>query len=375
MPTPIRTVHLISAASDGGADILVKDLVIASRRAGQEPLVLFASRAANLGLSVDTERAFLEELQREGVPYRFLGRRCRRNIPLGAMRVSRACREHRAQIYHSHLKIGILFGALLKIPRVHTHHSSIAKMPRWAYRLLNPLVEAHVSVSDACADSIRRFTGKAVVSIRSGVRPERVPAARPRPHRPSGQFSCLAVGRLRPAKNYPLLVDAIARLSPEVSGQLRVSIAGEASPGAEAALISHIRSASMGDVITLLGGRDDIAHLLGNADLFLMSSAWEGLPIALLEATMSGLPFVATDVGGCAEVAAVARNGIIVDLADPDAFAAAVTALVTDRERLRSLSANALANRDAFNIEATVEGHDRLYLSLIGDAPAARAVS
>ena len=375
MATPIRTVHLISAASDGGADILVKDLVIASRRAGQEPLVLFASRAADLGLSVETEGAFLEELRREGVPYRFLRRGCRRNLPLGAMQVRRACREHRAQIYHSHLKIGILFGALLKIPRVHTHHSSIAKMPHWAYRMLNPLVEAHVSVSDACAESIRRFTGRPVVSIRSGVRPERIPAARRRPHRPSGEISCLAVGRLRPAKNYPLLVEAIARLSPEVRRKLRVSIAGEASPAAAAELISHIRSAGLGDVITLLGGRDDIPQLLGDADLFLMSSAWEGLPIALLEATMSGLPFIATDVGGCAEAAAVARNGIVVDPADADAFAAAVAALVSDREKLSNLSANALANRDAFNIEATVEGHNRLYRSLIGDLPADRAAS
>jgi glycosyltransferase involved in cell wall biosynthesis len=365
MTEPLRVVHLAAAAADGGADIFVKDLVIASRRAGDLPFLLLVDRAKEANLSLEIERKYVEQLESEGVPYAFIGQASRRNTLKGAISVHRACRAHKAQIFHSHLKIGIPFALFLGIPRVHTHHSCKAKMPLWAYRLLNPLVEAHVSVSERCATTVRGFTGRAVTAIRSGILTERVSRDPPKPRYPTGTIACIAVGRPRPPKNYALLVEAIRRLPANVLSRIQVAIAGDASRETLASLARQIDDAGLRDRVVLLGGREDIPDLLRDADLYLMSSAWEGLPIALLEATLAGLPFIATDVGGCAEVAQAAHNGIIVPPGDPVAFAATLAGLVMDRDRMSLMSRNAIANSATFDISGTLEAHRALYRQLL----------
>lgn len=362
---PLTIVHLISAPTAGGAEIYVKDLALALRQRGQRPVILCVSSAVDAGRSAESEQRFVAELDAAGIPCHIIGRWTRRNPALGAWRVARAVRVHRADIYHSHTKPGILFGLLLRIPRVHTHHSSIAKMPRWAYALLSPLVDAYVGISARCGEALAGFSGRSVTIIRNAVSFERM---RPWPGRPRvapGRLECLAVGRLRAPKNYALLVDALALLPPPVRDRLHVAIAGQRLPRPRAALETHIRAAGLSDVVTLLGDRADVPALLQRAQLFLMSSAWEGLPIALLEATVSGLPFIATDVGGCAEVAAVAGNGVIVPPGDPAAFAAALGALIDDPDRLTAMSRSALANAGEFAISTAAEAHLALYRGLI----------
>jgi glycosyltransferase involved in cell wall biosynthesis len=105
-----------------------------------------------------------------------------------------------------------------------------------------------------------------------------------------------------------------------------------------------------------------------------MSSAWEGMPIALLEASMSGLPFIATDVGGCAEVARLCGNGLIVPPGDAAAFAEALAGLVTDPEQIEALSRAALANAGIFSIETSAKAHLALYQRLL-QAPPPRSTS
>ncbi|WP_310467753.1 glycosyltransferase [Sphingomonas sp.] len=362
---PLTIAHVISAPTAGGAEIYVKDLALALHDRGQRPVIVCIASAVEAGRSAESEIRFVAELDAAGIPWQIIGPQCRRNPALGAWRVARAVRTHRADVYHSHTKPGILFGLLLRIPRVHTHHSSIAKMPRWAYALLSPLVDAYVGISERCGEALAGFSGRTVTTIRNAVSFERM---RPWPGRPRvapARLECLAVGRLRAPKNYALLIDALALLPPRVRDRVHVAIAGQCLAQPRRALDARIRAAGLENVVTILGDRADVPALLQRAQLFLISSAWEGLPIALLEATVSGLPFIATDVGGCAEVAAAAGNGVIVPPGDPAAFAAALAALVDDPDRLTAMSRSALANAGQFSISAAAEAHLALYRCLM----------
>jgi glycosyltransferase involved in cell wall biosynthesis len=98
-----------------------------------------------------------------------------------------------------------------------------------------------------------------------------------------------------------------------------------------------------------------------------MSSAWEGLPISLIEATASGLPFIATDVGGCRELAYLCGNGVIVPPGDAQALAGALTALVEDSGRRAALSKAAIAKAGKLSIEAAADEHLRLYAASSAD--------
>ena len=92
--------------------------------------------------------------------------------------------------------------------------------------------------------------------------------------------------------------------------------------------------------ISFLGPRDDVDALLKACDIAVMSSATEGLPMALLEYGLAGLPTVATRVGQCAQVLGNGKAGVLVDPRSPEALAQALEGLLDSPERSRALGAS-----------------------------------
>jgi glycosyltransferase involved in cell wall biosynthesis len=363
----MRILHAISGPVAGGAEIYVKDLAIEQRRQGDEVHIAFLAGALETGRSPAFQREFLDHLDAHEIPHFVVGHECRKNPLKGALRVRRYCKRTGIELYHSHLKFALAYGALLALPHVYTHHSILPGAPRWLFRLANIIVDAYVGISNACTTMLSQVTGRPVTTILNAIDTRKMKASVR--HGPSGgPLECLAVGRLLPPKNYALLVDAVALLSDSERERVRVRIAGEGSPEATRALQQKIDGLGLGSTITLLGNRSDIAELMGGSHLLLMSSAWEGLPIVLLEACASGLPFIATDVGSCSEVAKTSGSGIIVPPQDPVQFANALRRFFGEPALLETLSGKAVANREAFAISRSAEGHRDLYRRLMGKA-------
>lgn len=260
--------------------------------------------------------------------------------------------------------MGVIFGAFLRIPRVTTHHNSVAQVPLWVYRVLNLMVDQYVGISEVCGHLLRRYTGRQVRVIRNGIDLSKF-ASSIRDPGPKAKFKFLSIGRIFPQKNYQLLVRAIALLPPHVRDRMQLAIAGEGAPDVMRDLQHQITAAKLGDCITLLGNRDDIPILLQRSDLLVMSSAWEGYPIALLEATASGLPFVATDVGGCREIAQLCGNGRLVAADDAQGLADAIADLIGDPAKMHALSAAAVASASKLSIKAAAGAHLELYRAML----------
>jgi glycosyltransferase involved in cell wall biosynthesis len=371
---PLRIVHAISSPAAGGAEVYVRDLATELAWEGHHPAILFLSRSVDIGRADAFEKAFLAGLDEREIPYAFLGHECRRNPLLGAVRTRRFVRRHAADIYHSHLKYSLLFGAGLGVPHVHTHHNIRRHAPAWMWPLFNRLVDAWVGISELCADRLQVFTGGPVTTIRNAVDPRRLclGTAQVRAIADDGVVRCIAVGSPSEQKNLKLLVDAFALLPAGIRKHVTLDIVGEGSREATAELAGRIEAAGLGASIRLRGASDQVLGLFRNADLFLMSSAWEGMPIALLEASMTGLPFIATDVGGCAEVARLCGNGLIVPPGNAVAFAEALAALIADPDRISALSRSAIAQAGMFSIEASAKAHVALYEWLL-QAPRRRS--
>ena len=157
-----------------------------------------------------------------------------------------------------------------------------------------------------------------------------------RPRRPSrsaaGPVTLLSVGRLRAPKDFRTLLHAMAALD---RGTARLRIAGDGPDRAE--LEHEIARLGLGSVVELLGTRDDVDELLAGADVFVLSSASEGLPMSVLEAMAAGLPVVASAVGGVPELVRDGETGALVPPGDSAALASALRTIVADpalRERL-----------------------------------------
>ena len=265
--------------------------------------------------------------------------------PIGIGRGLRFARDFlvlfRPDILHSHTFPANIFSRLLAImlrgkarpPRVlNTIHN--VNEGGWhrmlLYRATDAFADRITAVSAAVADSFTRLravpSGKMLV-LTNGIdteafAPDRVRRKQVRNENRIGTaFLWIAVGRLVQAKDYPNLLRAFAQVhSRHPASRLWIAGEGDASRFAT----------EPADAVQFLGLRHDIAALLDAADGFVLSSAWEGMPLAVGEAMAMEKIVVATDVGGVREL--VADAGIIVAPGDSQALAEAMLQAMAMRE-------------------------------------------
>jgi glycosyltransferase involved in cell wall biosynthesis len=235
------------------------------------------------------------------------------------------------------------------------HRGLVAKAYLWADRLMSPLTTTTICVAEGeRAAGLRARTCRAdrTVVIHNGV-PLDVP--RRRPH--AGPAILLSVGRLRAPKDFLTLVRAVAALDP---GSARLRIAGDGPD--RPALEAEIERLGVGEHVELLGTRDDVPELLAGADVFVLSSDSEGLPMSVLEAMAAGLPVVASAVGGVPEAVRDGETGTLVPPRDSTALAEALRRLVADpalRERLGGEGRQRVDQE--FSLERFTREHLELY--------------
>jgi glycosyltransferase involved in cell wall biosynthesis len=169
------------------------------------------------------------------------------------------------------------------------------------------------------------------------------------------EFVWLAAGRLMWKKNYPLLLQAMER---KPGGVLWIAGTGED----EAAL-----RASAPENVKFLGARSDMPELMNAADALVLSSSVEGLPMVLLEAASSGLPCVATDVGGTGEAVLAHRTGYLTAPGDAEAMYHAMAHLcalpAAEREAMGRAAREYVLAR--FDLRSVVTQWEQLYYALL----------
>lgn len=185
-----------------------------------------------------------------------------------------------------------------------------------------------------------------------------------------GQLLCIAVGRLTEPKRYSDLLLAFALVCQSHPTAMLV-IAGTGKEQAQ--LQALIMALQLEGQVQLLGQRGDIPQLLAASDLFVMSSAWEGTPVALLEAMMAGLPVVATRVGDIPHVVVetgpeAAATGILVPPRQPSQLAAAIRQLLDDPAQRQAMGYAGRARASClYSLEAWGEQLVTLYQRVIAE--------
>jgi sugar transferase (PEP-CTERM/EpsH1 system associated) len=297
-----------------------------------------------------------------------------------AWRLAQQCRRLRPDLVHTRnwgTIDGIIGARLAGVPAVvHSEHGrDRATLPRrrtWALLALSPWVDAVVAVSEHLRRHLHSDVGiddSKISVIRNGVDARRfqpVPdraALRQRLGFEPGQSIVIAVGRLDPVKNYPLLIDAFSLVRQRAANALLV-IVGD---GPERARIEqHIAQRRLSSIVRLVGHRDDVEDWLAAADVFAHPSSFEGMANAALEAMAAGLPVVATRVGGFEEIVVDGVTGRLVACADENALAQALAGYCVDPET-RAQHGNASRERTLreFSSAAMIEAYAGLYQHLL----------
>ncbi|WP_440997097.1 TIGR03088 family PEP-CTERM/XrtA system glycosyltransferase [Arhodomonas sp. SL1] len=264
--------------------------------------------------------------------------------------------------------------------RVHGEHGwDMADMDGSRYRRLRaafrPLIHDYVGLSRHIADYLTAGVGvprDRVTQIYNGVDTERFYPARERDwvrERFGGDdvFVVGTVGRLEAVKHPLLLARAVRRLAdthPGLACQVRLVFVGEGSE--RPALKAYLEASGLAPVTWLAGNRDDVPALLRGFDTFVLPSRAEGVSNTLLEAMASGLPVVATAVGGNPELIREGETGCCVAEGDERAMAGAIARLVADPACARLWGAAGRRRVEArFSLVAMVDAYDALYRRLL----------
>lgn len=293
---------------------------------------------------------------------------------LGLIELVRLMRRLRPEIVHANSsKAGVLArlaAAMLRVPvrlfTVHgwafkAHHGLAARLYLAADRLMRPLTTMIVCVSER--ERAVGITRKTCDPERTVVIENAVELAEARKDPENDPPVVLSVGRMKAPKDFGTLITA-ASLLPH--GRFRLRIAGD---GPDAPIVAeHADRLGLNGSLELLGDRDDIDALYQEADIFVLSSRSEGMPMSVLEAMAAGVPVVASAVGGIPEVVVADETGLLVDPGDPEALAAALRRLIDDRKLRAGLSrAGRERVREHFDLERWQQAHVELYRSLLSE--------
>lgn len=180
----------------------------------------------------------------------------------------------------------------------------------------------------------------------------------PDPLRGSGRKRVIGMGRLTGEKGFDLLIEAFARAVGEYPGwDLCILGAGEDRTMLEALLVRH----GLDQRVSLPGRCDDSPRAMQEADLFVLSSRFEGFPNVLLEAMSCGLPAISFDCpSGPGEIICHGVDGILVPPGDVEALARAMADLMGDARKREQLGENARRVRERFAYDDIMDTWDRL---------------
>ncbi|MFN0077835.1 MAG: glycosyltransferase family 4 protein [Prosthecobacter sp.] len=313
-----RLLQVITSLQRGGAERLALDL--------HHELPRFRVSSHLLTLGSPTREPF-------PAPTDVIQLRLPPDPALRAQEIMRVARHVGADAIHAHLVDGETLSLLdPALPLIVTFHNQRQSWPEASERLRERPDALLIGCSQAVTREIEAsFPQHAARTIWNGIRQGVVVSRSPRE---SGALCLVAIANPRPQKRLPLLIDVLAELP-----GAKLKIAGEpssihADAQAEVRLCrDKITAHGLEAAVEWLGAVADVSALLTAADVFVSTSAHEGLSLAQLEALAAGVPVVATAVGGAAEIAA--RHPDMMKLLPADAkpaeFATAIRELAGKR--------------------------------------------
>jgi glycosyltransferase involved in cell wall biosynthesis len=369
-PEKIRVILLLPELGIGGAETHVMHLLERLDR---------SRFAVSLCCLKPGAADWEDRARRLAESYTVLGFRMR-SAPLAVARLARHLRRGRYDILHCHLSladaVGRIAGAIARVPVMvtteHGKHLWKSRPHLLLERLLLPVTDARICVSRDIIEIRRRSEGTPeekliyipnavdTAAVRRSVR-AKSDVMREFGWGPDNRL-LLAVGRLVPAKSYATLAETLSILRGR-HPDARCLIVGEGR--AEEDVRSAVDRFAVGDIVKLAGSRTDVPDLLAAADIFVLTSIREGLPVSLLEAMAAGKAIVGTSVGGIPDAITDGETGLLVPPGNPAAVAAAVSRLLGDPTLRESLGQAAMrVAEERFSVDHQARSIGEVYETL-----------
>lgn len=362
----MRIVQVVENLDKGGLERVALDLALGLQRRGHD-----VSFVCLLGPGT-----LASEAEARGIPVAAFQKPPGFSIPV-LLRIASHLRGIRPDVVHTHnpgvhhyaAVAGKMAGTRCMVSTRHAPMSSTGETyneryfrmtARWTHRVF--YVSDHTRSFLMDAGKLPAKEGGVVVN---GIPLERfaprtVPVAS---HWPALRFGTL--GRMVPVKGHSILLQAFARIAPELpAATLSITGGGELQKALEA----QVRELKLESRVAIEANRSDVPAVLAGLDVFVFPSLSEGLPLVILEAMASGLPIVSTRVGGVPEVAPENVVAWYCQPNDVDGLAKAMLDAARSRRELERRSAVARSHAvERYGIETMVDRYEQAYREVLKD--------
>lgn len=350
----IRVAHLLPTLEIGGRERIVADLCRTAERHAIEPVLVTFDRPAPGRTLIDTPGVRTIALDRRHPAFR--------------EHLRTALAQEQIQVLHAqgHLPLALAAGATAGVPTLATMHIALGPGWRWLVPLVRGLRSANhlTAVSQDLTKRYGWLAGRPIQLVPTGVDLARFAAPATSGGSDGRPFTLGIAARLHPVKRLDIAVEAIRLLMQRRGMRCRLLVAGE-GPWRQ-----RIETLAQGCDIELLGALTDMPAFLRRLDAFLLTSDHEGTPAALLEAMATGLPCIATRVGGIP--ALLGNAGMLVPRRDPPAIADAIEKLMGNAALREQMGAAAAQHARSYSLERQAQTYADIYREMIGTRQAHR---
>ena len=318
-----------------------------------------------VSLYPDTDSIFSREAKEKGIDIVYLNKKNGMDFAV-VKELRREIRSFHPDVIHTHLYVVpyVMLAAKRKTVKYHTVHNIADKEATGLLRKLQTFAFHHcnfrpVAISPFCAKTITDVYGiptDEIPCILNGMDTDRF---FPAPVTHEG-IRLVSVGRFEEQKNQKLLLTAfhkVVETLPEEDILLDIVGEGYLRPELEA----QADSLGIRDKVLMEGISRDVPGRLNMADIYVQSSDFEGLPVSVCEALACGLPVVATKAGGTVDIVKDGETGILTEIGDADALAAAIIRLVKDGEEREKMAMSAAEFGKTLSIQTTAAKYEELY--------------
>lgn len=364
----IRVAHVINYLSPAGKEVGIVKLLNGLDTKLFEPILIVINKVFDT-LNLDTQKTQLIELnKREG------------NDPSIIFKLRHIFIKHKVHIVHTHawgtLVEGVLAAKWAQVPVIiHGEHGTFHKdlKRKWVQRMLFNLSDQVLSVSDVLADNLSQTIGvkrDKILTILNGVDIQRFkPDAEKRTFyrkKILGENENIiigTVGRPMKVKNHQLMVRALAELKKEKINAKFVIIGDTPKYSLRSELEQLAKKLNVGQDVMFLGYQTDIPGYMNAFDIFVLPSLSEGCSNVIQEAMATGLPVVASRVGGNPELIEHQNDGLLFTSNSVEELSEALKYLIQNPKKAKEFGQKALKKaREKFSLPVMIQNYQNLYL-------------
>lgn len=357
----MKIVQIIPMFGLAGAETMCENLATELHREGHDVIVVSL---------YDYHSAITERLEKLHIKIYYLGKK--RGLDLSIVgKLTKLFRVTKPDVVHSHLyslKYATIAAVLSGIRcRVHTMHNIAEKETTSNNQKLNYFFFHHmnvipVSLSKEIQKTVEeryKLTAEETPVIYNGIDLDK---CIPKLHYGNNDdLNYLHIGRFSAQKNHSLLIDAFAIVKKQIPEAV-LTLVGTGEE--ETAIKEKVKELGLQNAVRFLGLQNDVYPILNQADVFVLSSSYEGMPMTIIEAMGTGLPIVSTNVGGISSMVEDRKEGILTDV-DKNSFADAMIQMKDELLRKNMGQKGRIKARNLFSVETMASKYVALYTSRI----------